>query len=136
MRKVRIIIAGSREFSNPFIHYPIMKSTVHSVISDLKLSDEELKQLTIVSGSAKGADTLGERYSLEFGYACTRFPANWNLYGKRAGYIRNTEMAKYATEPSYTGLLIAFWNGKSRGTKHMIDIAKEYDMRIYVKYFN
>ena len=50
---------------------------------------------------------------------CQRYPADWEQYGPRAGYIRNSEMAKVATH------LIAFWDGRSKGTKHMIDIARK-----------
>lgn len=53
-------------------------------------------------------------------------------YGKSAGYRRNVEMAKFAIEDQNKGLLIAFWDGKSRGTKWMIDIAKRYDLDVEV----
>lgn len=42
----------------------------------------------------------------------------------------NTEMAKFAVENGNIGILIAFWNGKSRGTKHMIDLAKRYNLTV------
>ena len=57
---------------------------------------------------------------------CYRFPADWDKYGKAAGYKRNGEMARNADA------LIAFWDGKSRGTKHMIDLAKKYDLQARV----
>ena len=84
--------------------------------------DEFLKQanrkdIEIVSGTAMGADRLGERYAKENGYKLKRFPAEWDKYGKSAGYRRNAEMAKYADA------CVVFWDGVSRGTKHMIDLA-------------
>ena len=60
-------------------------------------------------------------------------PANWEYYGKRAGMIRNGEMARYASEdPDNEGILIAFWDGKSRGTKGMINIAYRTGLEVVV----
>ena len=61
------------------------------------------------------------------------FPANWDLYGKKAGYLRNIEMANYALEKN--GMLFAFWDGLSKGTKHMIDIAKKCSLETRVVYY-
>ena len=72
------------------------------------------KVTEIVSGGAKGADRLGERYARQRGILCTVFPAQWEKYGKSAGYRRNAEMAEYADYG------VAVWDGKSRGTAHMI----------------
>lgn len=68
-----------------------------------------------VSGAARGYDRVGERISRLNGIPVRSYPANWDKYGKAAGYIRNAEMADYADE------LLAFWDGHSRGTKNMID---------------
>ena len=68
----------------------------------------------IMSGGAHGADSLGERYAKENGLPLEIFPADWRKDWKRAGFIRNVQMAGIADE------LIAFWNGKSHGTAHMI----------------
>ena len=54
------------------------------------------------------------------------FPADWKKYGKSAGYVRNSEMAEVAES------LIAFWDGKSRGTKNMIDIAKNKGLKVRI----
>ena len=81
--------------------------------------------IEIVSGTAKGADQLGEKYAKEKGYPVKQFPADWSK-GKSAGYVRNEEMAKYADA------LIAFWNGLSKGTGHMIDLAKKYKLKIRI----
>lgn len=113
---MKVIIAGSRSFNS----YETLK---------LKLTQLGLdtKQLTIISGCARGADMLGERWAREFGKELIRMPADWDRYGKSAGYIRNEEMAKIATH------LVAFWDGSSRGTKHMIDLADKYNLLSYVK---
>jgi len=72
---------------------------------------------------------LGEHYAKEKGYKITQFPANWKRYGKAAGPKRNQEMANYAD------VLIAFWDGKSRGTKHMIELAKNRNLKIKICYY-
>jgi len=110
---MKIIIAGSRNFNN---YKELCK------ICDYLLKDQ--KNIEIVSGTAKGADILGEKYAKDKGYEIKKFPANWDKYKKAAGYIRNKEMAEYAD------VLIAFWDGESKGTKHMIDLAKENKLMI------
>jgi hypothetical protein len=72
----------------------------------------------IVSGWARGADRLGERYARQRGLSCKVFPAQWAKYGKSAGLLRNVEMARYADYG------VAVWDGVSRGTAHMIGLMK------------
>ena len=110
----RVIIAGGRTFNN----YPQLVKDCDAYLTD--------KENVILTGCAKGADALGERYALERGYAVERYPANWGEYGKKAGYIRNVDMANNADT------LIAFWNDTSKGTKHMIDIATKKNLNIFV----
>jgi hypothetical protein len=81
----------------------------------------------VVSGTARGVDKLGEGYAIKHCIPLTRFPANWDKHGKSAGYIRNSQMADYADS------LIALWDGKSKGTKHMIDDAKKKGLNVFVK---
>lgn len=86
-----------------------------------------LKQApSIVSGTARGADTLGEEYGESAGLLVHKRPADWDSYGKVAGFIRNKEMAEEADG------LIAFWDGKSKGTKHMIDVALDKGIEVHV----
>lgn len=82
----------------------------------------------VISGTARGADRLGEIYATRNQLPCVKFPANWDLYGKSAGYKRNVEMAEYGEA------LIALWDGKSRGTMHMINIARSKGLKVYVKF--
>lgn len=89
-------------------------------------------KIRIVSGTARGADKLGEQFAQTAHYEISRFPAEWNTYGKSAGYRRNAEMAKFASKNGNIGVLIAFWDGKSRGTKHMIDLVRKYRLRVHV----
>ena len=105
---LRVIIAGGRDFDD----YQLLKATMDKLLCNI--TDE----ITVVCGQAKGADTLGEQYAMEKGYTIDYYPAQWKLYGKRAGYLRNEQMAQNADA------LAAFWNGESRGTKNMIELAK------------
>lgn len=113
----RVIIAGGRDFDD----YDMLVKTMDMVLQNI--TDE----IQVVSGTASGADTLGERYAEERGYKIARFPADWKKYGRAAGFNRNVEMAKNADA------LVAFWDGKSKGTKHMLDIAQRYGLRVRLK---
>lgn len=115
----RVIIAGGRDFRD----YDLLTKTMDNLLSNTK------DDIMVVCGKARGADTLGERYAKERGYAIRYFPANWERYGKAAGYLRNTEMAKNADA------LVAFWDGMSLGTRHMIEIAKARGLKIRVKHY-
>ena len=99
----RVIIAGGRDFAD----YTLLSKTMDEYLSSI--SDD----ISIVCGQARGADTLGEQYAKE-------------RYGKAAGYIRNTEMAKNADA------LVAFWDGASFGTKHMIATAEQLHLDVHV----
>ena len=112
---MKVIIAGGRTFSD----YNKLKQTC-----DFLLGDKT--DIEIVSGTANGADKLGERYAHENSHKLTLFPADWDKYGKSAGYIRNKQMAEYADA------LIAFWDGISKGTLHMINLAKENNLKVRV----
>jgi len=111
----KVIVAGTRTFND----YDFLKVTLDNLLAGLQ-------NIEIVSGGARGADSLGELYAMEKGYKITRFPADWNRYGKSAGYIRNEEMAKYADK------CVVFWDGESRGSLHMINLAQKYNLDLYV----
>lgn len=116
----RLIIAGGRDFDN----YEALKKSVDYLLSHV--NDE----IVVVCGMAKGADTLGERYAKEHNYKVLYFPADWDRLGRRAGIVRNEEMAQNADA------LIAFWDGKSRGTKNMIETAQKYKLDVRVKRYH
>jgi len=103
----RVIIAGSRSFSD----YKQLSKKMDFLLSNI---DEHI---CIIGGEARGADALGKQYATERKYQYRSFPAKWDAYGKRAGYLRNEEMADNADA------LVAFWDGISKGTKHMIEFA-------------
>lgn len=117
---VRIIIAGTRSFND----YALLRKTMCSLFGQVSPS-----QMEVISGHCPtGADSLGEIFARRNGIRLTTFPANWEKYGKAAGPIRNKQMAEYVSTDGY---LVAFWDGKSRGTKNMIEEA--YRVGVTVK---
>ena len=94
------------------------------------IAESGFKISEVVSGMARGADTLGEMWALEHGVAVMQFPALWNVFGKRAGMIRNKAMACYADA------LIALWDGQSPGTEHMIREASSHKIPIHIARIN
>lgn len=138
---VRIIIAGGRDFCN----YDFLSRSVFDVLSDLaarnaysglgKFIAGTPHKIEFISGTAAGADSLGEQLAAERRWKVHKFPADWETFGKRAGILRNEQMAKFAISDDSYGVLIAFWDGKSRGTKHMIEIAKVYGLEVCIFYY-
>ena len=110
---MKVIVAGSRDITNREI-----------IVNAIESSKFEITE--IISGTARGVDREGEVYALAKSIPVKQFPANWNTYGKSAGPIRNTEMAKYADA------LIAIWDGKSSGTKHMIKTMNDLNKPVHV----
>ena len=114
---MKVIIAGSRSVTN-------YKEVVIAVEKAKK--QEKIVVTEVVSGAANGVDKLGEQYAKENNIPISYFPADWDLYGKKAGYLRNVQMAEYADA------LICIWDGISNGSKHMIDIANGRQLKVYV----
>jgi len=114
----KVIIAGSRNFGD----YDRLANACDKIIQEAAISCP----VTIFSGGAMGTDHLGERYARERGYALRVFPADWGQYGKSAGPIRNYCMAREAD------MAICFWDGLSKGTRHMISVAKKKKMQVFV----
>lgn len=132
---LRIIIAGGRTFSD----YEKLKKNCLKIITEkikaMGQSKIDRNLVTIISGCAPGADTLGERFSKEFGLQLEKYPANWDRDGrKRAGPMRNQRMADAAVidKDNFEPMLIAFWDGESRGTKNMIETAKRKHIETYI----
>lgn len=98
---MKLIIAGTRTFSN-------------QDLMAAQLANYDYVSM-VVSGGAAGADRLGELWAVNWGLPIKRFIPNWRKFGKKAGMIRNREMALFADKA------VVFWDGKSRGTKNMIE---------------
>lgn len=114
-----IIIAGSRGFLN----YYLLKEKMDFFLKNFIDRGEEIN---IITGKAKGADSLGERYAKENNFGIIEKPADWDQYGKRAGYIRNCEMADIADA------CVIFWDGKSPGSRHMYEICLKQNVPVRI----
>ena len=112
---MRVIVAGSRGFND----YQKLEKKL-----DFLLQNQ--KDVVIISGNAKGADTLGETYAIARNYGLETYPADWDTHKRAAGPIRNEQMAKVADA------CVVFWDGESRGSKHMIDTAHKYNLKVRV----
>lgn len=111
---MRVIIAGGRDFINrrKFAY------AMEDISKDIKITE-------VVCGMCRGADMMGRGWAMAHDIPVKEMPADWNEYGKRAGYVRNAEMAQYGDA------LIAFWDGLSLGTKNMMEVALKKGL--YVK---
>lgn len=113
---MKVIIAGCRDFHD--------KDFVLEAIEDCPFTIEE-----VVSGGAEGVDAVGEDLAEDYDTPVVIFEADWNTHGKAAGPIRNRQMAKYADA------LLAIWDGKSAGTKNMIDEMKKLKKPVHIVLF-
>ena len=116
MKPFRLIVAGGRDFADKALFLQTMQQV-----------EQELAEysVSLVSGMAKGADLMGYQFAEEYGITCYKFPADWSM-GKQAGYVRNTEMANFSDG------LVAFWDGESRGTKHMIETMQNMGKQVFI----
>lgn len=131
MKELRVIVAGSRDFDD----FQMLMSSCAGILSNILTENNDLEDVRFISGTARGTDRLGEQYAQIAGYEISRFPADWDGLGKRAGYVRNAEMAEYAIADGSYGVLIVFWDGKSKGTKHMIDLAQRKGLEVHIVRF-
>ena len=106
---MKVIVAGGRDFKD----YELLKRTLDNFQQGYGNITE------VVSGTAKGVDKLGEQYANENNIPIKRFVPDWQGFGKKAGHVRNRQMGDYAKE--HNGMLVAFWDKQSKGTKGMID---------------
>jgi hypothetical protein len=121
-KKFRVVIAGSRDFND----YDFLEKKM-----DHLLQSQQDCRIIIVSGTARGADSLGERYAMKNGYPIIRVPAKWESYGRSAGPKRNKEMAIIADA------VVCFvpHTGVTKGTSSMIEEAKKEDVSLRIIIF-
>ena len=112
---MRTIIAGSRDHGIPYERFCELMAQVEWNIT------------TVLSGTARGIDRMGERWAAEKGIPIERYPADWDRYGKSAGYRRNAKMV------NKTEALVAFWDGESSGTENTIKVAREKGRKVKVQ---
>ena len=120
MTQVKLIIAGGRDFTD----YVLLRKSFLEFVGR-----NQSKNVTIISGMARGADLLALAIADEFKLKVIEMPADWNpngVYNRGAGYKRNVDMSREATH------LLAMHDGKSKGTGHMIDIARKAELHVKV----
>jgi hypothetical protein len=105
---MKLAIIGSRDFTD------------YSLLS-FELEPYKSKITQVISGGARGADKLGERWAIQNKIPTQIFYADWDNLGKRAGFIRNEDIIKNCD------IVIAFWDGKSNGTKHSLSLCEKYN---------
>ena len=120
---MRIVIAGSRGFED----YALLEQTLEHIL------DKQIEPVELVSGHAKGADLLAERYAKENKLPIHIIKPDWKTYGRSAGPIRNRQMLDYAKEES--PLVVAFWDGQSKGTRNTIETARSLGIAIEIVRF-
>lgn len=116
MFKMNIAVVGSRAFND----YDLLKNKIIGRI-DPSLIER------VVSGGAKGADSLAEQFANEFNLPMIIYRPDWDKLGKKAGYARNKLIIQDAD------IIFAFWDGHSKGTAHSIQIAKALEKEIIIE---
>ena len=127
MNTCKVAVVGSRDFND----YELLKSTLFDYfkcpycdiihMEDIYYNDNE-----IISGGARGVDSLAEQFAKEYGFQTKIYQAEWDKYGKSAGYIRNQYIIADST------IVFAFWDGKSKGTNHSIELAKKMNKELRI----
>ena len=118
MQELKLIVAGGREF-NDYVRLSGRLVELEMLYPDNAIS--------LVSGMARGADALAVRFAREHNVKLYEFPADWNTHGKSAGFIRNKAMAEFSD------VLLAFWDGESRGTAHMLNTMKAMGKPVHLE---
>ncbi len=112
---MNVAIVGSRTFND----WDFLLTKMQELIITTEID-------CIVSGGAKGADKLGERFAKFFDIPMMIFKPDWDRYGKRAGYLRNKDIIDNAD------IVVAFWDCRSKGTLHSINLAKSSGKEVFV----
>lgn len=117
---MKVIVAGGRDFND----YKFLENNLDQIFQDDTRFEFDVP--VIVCGEAYGADKLGKQYAYNHNLSVDSYPAQWDKLGKSAGYRRNEVMAKVAD------MCIAFWNGESKGTKHMIETMQKLNKPVII----
>lgn len=118
----RILVTGSRAFTD----YATVCAEIGSVLRHLLATRQPVPKIVVVHGAARGADTLADRTARAFGMAVEAHPADWDAYGKGAGYRRNAEMVALGAN-----VCLSFWQtgAANRGTAHCVRLAEAAGIR-------
>jgi len=126
-----LIVVGSRTFHN----YDLLKEECDNALKEMMNDYNTYYRIIIVSGGAKGADALAEKYAHERGYDLMIFPADWNSFGKSAGYKRNLIMHETISKYPHRKC-IAFWDGMSKGTQHSFNLCNRFRTELKIIRYN
>lgn len=123
--RMKLAIVGSRDFDDEFLMAKYL-----AIFSTAYTNDElDPPEIEVISGGAKGADSLGERFAKIFRMPVTIFKPDWDKYGKSAGFRRNRQIVDTCD------MVLAFWDGKSKGTQNTISLAKAQKKPTFIVYF-
>ena len=117
----KVVIAGGRDFNN----FPNLCTKLDGYLKE----KVKTHKIVIISGGARGADTLGEKYAQLRRFSVIKMKADWEKHGKSAGFVRNGDMLNAADG------IVCFWNKQSKGTKHMIDITTKANKPLRLIYY-
>ena len=122
---MKLAIVGSRTF-NTYKHYALLSNTIHY---HFRYYSYIANNLRLVSGGARGADTLAERFAKERDLGIIVYKPDWDKHGRIAGFIRNQQIVDTCD------MVLAFWDGKSKGTQDTINKAKKAKKPTFIVYF-
>lgn len=114
---MNLLIAGSRGYAC----YPDFKRRMDKLFKKV-----DHTKIHVIEGGARGVDRMGRQWAIDNNIPFTTYPADWDTHGKKAGYVRNEQMAEIATHA------VIFWDGKSPGTKNMIELLNVYNVKYVV----
>ncbi len=118
---MKLAIVGSRSYTN----YDLVET---KMVEYLKEKDIEITELEIVSGGAKGVDKIAEYFAEKHSLPIKIFHADWDLYGKAAGMVRNKDIVNESE------MVFIFWDGKSPGTKNTLGLCKKHKKNYKIFY--
>jgi hypothetical protein len=121
---MNVAIVGSRSIND----YNLFQESLSEILGELMCDGTIID--CIVSGGASGVDTMAERYAKAHKIPTKICKPDWNTFGKRAGFLRNKQIVEYSD------VVIVYWDGVSKGSKHDIDLAEKLKKRLIVKNLN
>jgi hypothetical protein len=112
---MKVVVCGSRTITDKHLVFTLIGLSPYNIT-------------TLIHGGATGVDQIAGEYAEKWGISTVVVKPDWDRYGKSAGYKRNAQMVSMADA------VIAIWDGKSKGTKHTINLAN--DAKIPVTVYN
>lgn len=109
---IKLMVCGSRTIDD--------KDFIYKKIDECIVENFPNEEIIIIEGEARGVDSIAKQWAIDHNKQIEAYPAKWDLYGKSAGYRRNVDMVKACDH------CLIFWDGKSKGTKHDIDLCTKY----------